>query len=281
MNSRLFTPAVHFPREGMENCWYFLCREDTLLSRPEASGESWLPLSQKDFEQLEGRVGLQYYLGLLGDRHCIAGFLEEAEPLPSGWRWDSLYALYIKAERPFLALAGRALQILRWDQNHRWCGRCGGAMEMHAEERAKICPRCSFIAYPRLDPCVIVLVHRGEELLLARNHSFPEGMYSALAGFMEPGESAEDAIHREVFEETGLEISTPCYQESEPWAFPHQLMLGFHAPYRGGELRINEKELSAARWWHYGELPQIPPPNFIAGRLIERFLAQLGADQEK
>ena len=135
-----------------------------------------------------------------------------------------------------LAIAARAFQVVEWDRTHRYCGCCGTPTRDKPGERAKECPACGYTAYPRVTPAMMVLVTRGRELLLARAPRFPPGMYSALAGFVEPGETIEDCIHREVREEVGIEVGAIRYFASQSWAFPHSLMIAYTAEYAGGEL---------------------------------------------
>ena len=147
---------------------------------------------------------------------------------------------------------------------------------VHApSERAKLCPKCGLLSFPRLSPAVIMLVYRGDELLLARNHGFADGFFSVLAGFVEPGESLEEAVEREVHEEVGLDLTEIRYFGSQPWPFPHSLMIGFTARYAGGEIRLQEAELAEAGWFNRrGELPRLPGKLSIARKLIDAFLEQ-------
>ncbi|BES72460.1 NAD(+) diphosphatase [Marinobacter nanhaiticus D15-8W] len=168
-----------------------------------------------------------------------------------------------------------ASQVLQWQIDHRYCGRCGSVTRMHARERAKWCETCEIPFYPRLAPCVIVLIRDGDKLFLARSSRHKHGFYSLIAGFIEPGESAEEAVQREVFEETGLYVQNIRYHASQPWPFPHQLMLGYYADFAGGELRLQEDELAAADWFAPDALPPYPPENTIAGRLINQALAEI------
>lgn len=163
-----------------------------------------------------------------------------------------------------------AAQVQQWWQDHRYCGRCGGATESHAAERARWCGRCDIPFYPRLAPCVIVVIRRGDRFLLARSSRVRNHFFSLIAGFVEPGESAEEAVAREVHEETGLRVSNVRYQGSQPWPFPHQLMLGYFADYDSGELHLQADELAEADWFAPGEHPPVPPASTIAGRLIAR-----------
>jgi NAD+ diphosphatase len=164
--------------------------------------------------------------------------------------------------------------LLAWERDHQFCGRCGQLMQIDHEERAMRCQPCKSINYPRIAPCIIVLVTRGEELLLARNVNFPGPMYSTLAGFIEAGETAEQTLVREVREEVGVEVGHLRYFQSQSWPFPNQLMLGFFAEYAGGDIVCDQREIAEARWFRPRELPMVPPPSSVAGQLIRHHVAQ-------
>src|SRR4051794_38886649 len=179
-------------------------------------------------------------------------------------------------------LAAYAAAMLGWHRRHRFCANCGHATEVREAGHLRVCPRCGAEHHPRTDPVVIMLVERGDEVLLGRQPAWPERRYSALAGFVEPGESLEEAVAREVREESGIEIGTPRYVSSQPWPFPMSLMLGFIAPYAAGEPRIGDDELEDVRWFHRERLAdavegrgdlRLPPPLAIARRLIDGWLA--------
>ena len=169
------------------------------------------------------------------------------------------------------------MQIVEWERTHRFCGRCGAPTAPAEGERAMRCRKCGLLAFPRLSPAVIVLIHRGDEVLLARSHRFPEGMYSALAGFVEPGETVEGALIREVAEEVGVRVRDLEYRGSQPWPFPNSLMLGFFAEYAGGEIVPEAAEIAEAAWFPVDALPTIPGPISIANRLITAWVAGRGA----
>ena len=214
-----------------------------------------------------------HYMGSLAERHCYAVEIADAAITPEGLTTHALRGLYGKLEEDLFLLAGRATQILTWDRTHQFCGQCGTPTQHLAGERARKCPNCSLTCYPRLSPAVIVLVTRGDELLLVRGHNFPEAFYSLVAGFVEPGESLEEAVTREVHEEVGLELKDIQYFGSQPWPFPHQVMVGFNATWSGGEIRVEKSELADARWFTRQNLPRIPPKGLSISRwLIDAFV---------
>jgi len=223
------------------------------------------------------RIRRRQFLGYWEDQPCFALEIDERDELdPVRYERGSLYRMLGQFDDQLFALAGRALQLLAWEQDHQFCGRCGRKMHAHAVERAMHCTACGTINYPRIAPCIIVLVTRGEELLLAHNARFPGPMYSTLAGFIEAGETAEETLVREVREEVGIDVGGLQYYQSQSWPFPNQLMLGFFAEYRGGDIVCDQVEIDDAQWFHYQNLPVIPPPASVAGQLIRQYVSTLG-----
>jgi len=166
-------------------------------------------------------------------------------------------------------LASRAFQVSEWVRTHRYCGVCATPMRQSDKELCFHCPACGFSAYPRISPAMMVLIKRGDEILLARHSAYATARYTALAGFVEAGENLEEAIHREVLEEVGLRVEDLRYFGSQSWPFPHSLMVAYTAEYAAGELRIQEDELTDARWFGPGDaIPDIPSVESIAGRLV-------------
>jgi NAD+ diphosphatase len=208
------------------------------------------------------------YLGELGPLACWAAEVPAGQA-PDGHGWVGLRALFSVLEDAHFALAGRALQLLQWDRDHQHCGRCGAPTVPRAEERVRECPACRLTAYPRVAPAVMALVRRGRELLLGRSPHFPPGMYSALAGFVEPGETLEQCVAREVAEEVGVTVGNLSYFASQPWPFPHSLMIAFVCDWSGGEIRAQEGEIEAAGWFDVLQLPKLPSKISIARRLID------------
>ncbi|MEK1907126.1 MAG: NAD(+) diphosphatase [Pseudomonas sp.] len=191
-----------------------------------------------------------------------------------GCFWQSLRQFMLQADYQTFRMLSFAEQIGAWDDQHRFCGRCGHATVQVVRERCMRCPQCGLDSYARISPSMIVLITRGDEVLLARSQRFPPGMYSTLAGFVEPGESAEECVAREVFEEVGLQVGNLQYLGSQGWPFPHSLMLGFHAEYVSGEIVPQADEIEDARWFHIEQLPQLPMQRSIARYLIDIYLAR-------
>jgi NAD+ diphosphatase len=257
-------------------CFVF---QQTSLLVAEHPGGAQLPR----YEEL-GALGAaplrRLYLGTLGEHACYAfEYAAEAQALP-GALWQGLRALYGKLDDSLFALAGRALQFIDWDRTHQFCGRCGSTTRHRPNERARECPDCNLIVYPRIAPAVMCLIRRGHKILLARSPRFAPGMYSALAGFVEPGESLEQCLEREVLEETGIRIANVRYFASQPWPFPHSLMIAFVADYAGGEIRPAPDEIEDAQWFDIDALPKLPNRISIARRLIDAVVAEMRAAGE-
>lgn len=205
----------------------------------------------------------------------VLGLDDEAEE-PEGFTFQPLRSFLGRLDEAGFALLGRAAQTLDWHRQHRFCGRCGGATEAATRDRSLVCRACNHNYYPRLAPSIIVVVTRGKELLLARPARPGANFFTALAGFVEPGESLEQTVHREVFEEVGMRIHQLRYFGSQPWPFPNQLMLGFHAEHESGEIVLQEEELAEAGWFHYLDLPANRPGRIsISGWLIDAAVERL------
>ncbi|MEZ5340362.1 MAG: NAD(+) diphosphatase [Acidimicrobiales bacterium] len=192
--------------------------------------------------------------------------------------WVNLRSLYGRLSDADWTLAGRGAQVLLWDRDHQFCGRCGTATQPHDTDRARHCGSCGLLSFPRISPAVIMLVERTApggvpEVLLAWGRQFPGRFFSALAGFVEPGESLEECVVREIREEVGIEVSDVTYFASPPWPFPHSLMVGFTARYVSGDITVQEAEIVEAGWFSANELPPAPRGGMsIAGWLIEDWL---------
>jgi len=269
-----FISGIVPPAEKKEPSWWFAFQESKLLVYQESDSVS-IPCLV-DFSEL-GLIALsQHYLGHLDGRDCYAVELAEGAVPPPGMALEGLRQIYGRLDETLFWVATRAVQIVDWDRTHLFCGRCGTPLRTKRAERAKECPICGQLHFPRLAPAIIVLVERGGELLLARSRHFLSGMYSVLAGFVEPGESLEEAVVREVKEEVGIDVKDIKYFGNQPWPFPHSLMIGFTATYAGGELFLDDSEIEDADWFTADELPQIPGKISIARKLIDWFVKKQG-----
>lgn len=256
-----FVPAHRPPADPSPLGWQLVFHDRQLLL-PEDEAAALQPLPAAAFD---GDPAERLYLGRLDAVDCWAFTLAA---VPPGWRAVPLRSAMMGFDAERLALAGRAAQVLEWDRAHRFCGVCGTPTARQAHERGRACPACGHVAYPRISPAMMALVWRDGELLLARAPHFAPGMYSALAGFVEPGESLEECVAREVEEEVGVRVRNLRYFGSQSWPFPHSLMLAFTAEWDGGEIVPQPEEIEHAAWYPIDALPKIPPRFSIAGHLI-------------
>jgi NAD+ diphosphatase len=256
-----FVAATHAVAPASPLAWYFAFVEGELLLL-DAGGAALEPVAEYAFA---AEAASRHYLGTLASVDCWALHLPEAPP---GWKRTPLRAAMMALEPPLSALAGRAAQVLEWDRTHRFCGVCGTPTAVKPGERARMCPACGHTAYPRVSPAVMALVWRPGEFLLARSPHFAPGRYSALAGFVEAGESLEECVHREVAEEVGVTVGDLRYYGSQSWPFPHSLMVAYTARWVGGEIVPQADEIEDARWFALDALPDVPPRFSIAGNLI-------------
>ncbi len=269
-----FRPMVSLPDElsGVQGIW--LCVERNMVLMQVSGGRPKLPEGghPRDFGLYSDH---EHFLGLLdGVPVWAAGF--DAPVTSDDFQAQNLFSLSAQLDTGTWALAGRAVQIVEWHRTHQFCGRCGERTELAQGERARKCPSCGLLNFPRLAPAIITLIERGEEALLARGRNFGNPMYSTLAGFVEPGESIEEAVHREVREEVGVEVTNLRYFGSQPWPFPHSLMIGFHADWAAGEIAIDGNEIADAKWFHADDLPNIPGRISISRWLIDDWLRRQG-----
>lgn len=265
-----YTPAIVPPESLAGEHWWFAVDGNRVLLL-ESGARFPVPLL-RSFGLTGLDAGERHYLGQLDGRHAFAVSVEGQAP-PPGMYFEDLRRLLAAPDPLLFPLAGRARQIIDWARDHRYCSRCGTPTAMHGRDRAMVCSACGHAAYPRVSPCAIVLVTNGDEVLLARSAKFPRGMFSTLAGFIEAGESVEEALAREVMEEVGVRVRAPRYVASQSWPFPHSLMLGFHAEYADGEIAVDGEEIVEAGWFPVDDLPLIPPAGSISRQLIDSYIA--------
>jgi len=269
----LFLPAVAPPPTLSNNALWFLFHDDRLLVKArgdEVAIPRWA--STEDAGLLPVRT---QFLGTLDGAPCYSGELA-GEVGPEGTSFRALRPLLGVLPEEMFSLAGRAFQVMDWDRTHQFCGKCGGRTDPLEGERGRTCAGCGLHFFPRVTPAVIVAVVRDDKILLAQSSRFPAAFYSVLAGFVEPGETFEECVRREIREEVGIEVEDLRYFGSQPWPFPHSLMVGFTASFAGGELVLEEKEIVRAGWFGPEEVRRlrIPRHGTIARRLIDRFLAE-------
>jgi NAD+ diphosphatase len=246
------------------NYWLLRC-ENQLLTAIDRSGGNIFPRGRaSDF----GNPGNALLVGEWQGIHCYAADLDKITENISG-ELMPVRSLFSLAGAEEIYLAGRAIQLLDWQKNHRYCGKYGAHTVIKAGQFAMSCPACGLVAYPRISPAVMVLISRGDELLLARSPRFRPGIYSALAGFVEAGETLEQCASREVLEEVGITITNLRYFRSQSWPFPDSLMVAFFADYVGGIINPDPSEIEDAKWFSRGALPALPEPVSLARQLID------------
>lgn len=252
---------------------YYIFQKNKVVYKP-AEGKPH-PFSRQEKEILYRDNTEIVSRRILGEEEIHAVALPDYPALPDNYALAPLRRLLGWVDDHLFSRWGTASQLLHWFRSNRYCGGCGTLTIAHPSEQARLCPACSAHHYPAISPCIIVLIHRGDEILLARSPRFPGNMYSTLAGFIEPGESAEQTIHREIDEEVRLEVKNIQYFKSQPWPFPGQLMLGFFAEYAAGEIEADGIEICDARWYRPDSLPEIPGPGTIAGQLIRQYIRSI------
>ncbi|MDQ2725204.1 MAG: NAD(+) diphosphatase [Actinomycetota bacterium] len=263
-----FLPLVEPPPDHVGPSRWYVVRQSGLLTTPEGA----IPVAAGPAELGVEPDGPPVFVGLDGDVACWAVGVDAGTSDPDPLWWQALWVLGLEWETEPWMLAGRAVQLVEWVRTNRFCGRCGTETIDASGERARRCPACGLTAYPRLAPAVIVLIRREDEALLALGRGFKNRMFSALAGFVEPGENLEEAVRREVLEEVGVTVGGVTYVGSQPWPFPHSLMIGFEAEWEAGEIAVDGNEILEAGWFRKESLPSIPPPMSIARSLIDRWI---------
>ena len=265
-----FEPAFKFSSAESARALWFVFHKDRLLLKKNDKG-CRIPYTE-DLAQIKVTPTRSQYLGKLDSRACYAAELPDLNQGLDGFDLKGLRETFGRLEEKLIWIAGRANQLVDWSRNHQFCGQCGHSTEDKSEERAKICPACGLVNYPRLSPAIIVAVVKGDRLLLASNKRFKSGYYSVLAGFVEPGETLEECVAREIKEEVGISVKNVRYFGSQPWPFPNSLMVGFVADYAGGQINADQSEIVDAGWFTADNLPAIPPSITIARHLIDWFV---------
>lgn len=263
---RAYPPAQ--PPQG--SAYWLPFRGDNVLVKTTATG----------FELIQGAADIhtalhlqaEYYLGTLHGLACLTGEVEQEFVLPAGWSEQTQRTLFGRIGEQSQSLIGYATQILHWQHISRYCPVSAHATESLAGSWGRICPSCGYTMYPPSTPAILVLVHDGERMLLTHKPGWGSKRYSCIAGFVEPGESLEECVQREIYEEVGLQVTDIAYIGSQPWPFPHQLMVGYTARYLSGDIHLDGLELDDARWFTPATLPELPPPQSLAHRIITTWI---------
>jgi len=273
---REFTPATK--ETGLSDAsplWFIFKKNELLVLQKDASDGLEIP-NLKDPSELGINIGSQQLIGHYGDQPCYTALASDISEEHDSVIWSGLRALFGRLDDGLFSISGRAYQIADWYRTHRYCGHCGTKNTLQDSDRCLICPSCGQLHYPRVSPAVMVMIQKGEQFLLARSPHFIPGMYSALAGFAEPGETLEETVHREVYEEVGIRVKNIRYFASQPWPFPHSLMIAFHADYESGDINIDPTEIEDADWFSADKLPdRLPGLISISRKLIEATLHEL------
>lgn len=217
------------------------------------------------------------HIGQWQEQPCYLVVSNDQQQEPE--QWHSARALLEQPESVWFELASRAVQLALFLQTHRYCGQCGSKMQLVSWELAMLCHKCGHRCYPRISPCVLVAICKEQQILLARSKRHKPGFFSILAGFVESGETLEQAAMREVYEEVGIRIHNLRYAGSQPWPFPHSLMTGFLADYHSGDIVCQEDEIEEAGWFDFAALPDIPPVQTLSGRMIRQLQAETSVDE--
>lgn len=265
----LFKPDFKTPPSQVESALWFILDNGRLLTK--INTDQFCIPDTADLEALQIAPSCVLYLGSLDGQSCYAGALETESFSDANFKLNNLRTLFGLIPDELIWIAGRANQLIYWHLTHRYCGKCGHETLDKVDERAKLCPRCQHVNYPRLSPAVIVAIIKNNRILLARNRRFKMPFYSVLAGFVEPGESLEECVRREIKEEVGITVKNVRYFGSQPWPFPDSLMIAFVADYAAGEIVVDRSEIIEAAWFSKKNLPKIPPKISIARQLIDWF----------
>ena len=265
-----YSPAIK-PSAGADNDEWMLVFYEDKLAVKETDGILSIP-KLKDFEASEIIFSQKQYLGEVEGYPCYCMEASDASELPDGIAFRDLRSVLGVFEEDIFMLLGRAFQIVRWNKMNKFCGRCGSLTENSEKERAKVCPSCGSIFYPRISPAIITAIVRDNKILLAHNKNFKGGRHSVIAGFVETGETFEDCVRREIMEEVGIKVKNIKYFGSQPWPFPDSLMIGFTAEYESGEICVDGVEIDHADWYSKDQIPEVPGKVSIAGHLINWFV---------
>lgn len=263
-----YQPGVA-PLEKNSPAYWFIFNSDKLLI--DLNSGNKLPFIE-NLEEISIFPVRTQYLGTLEGHPSYAAEVTPGTNVPDGMVFQDLISLYEVLDEDIYLLAGRAIQIMTWDNDHQFCGRCGSPTQNAEHEMAKICPKCGFMSFPRLSPAVIIAIVNHGKILMAKHSYGLKDRYSLIAGFIEPGETIEEGVQREIMEEVGIKVKNIKYFGSQPWPFPHSLMIGFTVEYESGEIQVDGKEILDAKWFSRDEVLPRTPKISIASELIDWYM---------
>lgn len=269
-----FTPGITTDEGARDSDLWFIFSGGKLLAR--ATQESVTLPRLKDIEHIAFDLHGSFYMGNLDGDRCFAVELREVPEETGNFVFSDLRFLFGIMEEELLNVSSKASELINWENSSRYCGRCGAINENKKGERSKICPACGLVKYPVISPAVIVAIVKGDKILLAHNKNFKGTMYSVVAGFVETGETFEECVKREIFEEVGIRVKNIRYFGSQPWPFPNSLMVAFTAEYEGGDIQVDNVEIGHADWFGIENLPEIPRRGSVARKLIDWFIENIG-----
>lgn len=252
-----------------ERNYFFIFKGDHLLIKKDE--DALIVPTESELKEEYMKKSYKFFIGEL-DLPCYAVEADELLPIPEDYVFQELYNCRSYYREKNFRMAGRAFQILNWNRNHQYCGACGTLLEPMKQDKSKTCPQCGKIIFPEISPAIIVAIFRENKILLAHNGNFPENLYSLIAGFVELGETLEEAVKREIEEEVGVQVKNIQYFESQPWPFPNSLMLGFTAEWAEGEIKVDGEEIIDANWYTPDNFPGLPGEGSIARRIIEWYV---------
>lgn len=267
-----FEPAIQ-PETTNENDMYFLFDQNRMMVK---KGKKYLDIIRyKDIANMNIKIDNVQYMGKLNGENCFSAGIKKTDSSIDDSQFMDLKSLMLVLDESLFLVASKSYLLLNWEKTHKYCGVCGFPMKRKESlsERALICPKCGYTTWPRTSPAIIVAVTKGDKLLLAHNKNFSHGMYSVIAGFVELGETFEQCVKREAFEEVGIQIDNIKYFGSQPWPFPNSMMVGFTAEYSGGQIVEDGKEIVHADWFSKDEIPGMyRESKSIGSELIKWFI---------
>jgi len=265
-----YEPAVTPKNEVVDEIYWFAFCVNKMLVK--VDNDNFCIPYLKDLQVVNISPVRTQYLGMLQGHPCYSAEISIDTNAPEGFDFIDLRSLYGNLDEDLFFLAGKAFQIISWDQTHQFCGRCGTTTQEQPGERAKICPKCGFISYPRICPAVITAILKEDKILLAHAKAFKGNIHSLIAGFLEPGETLEECVKREIMEEVSIKVKNIKYFDSQPWPFPNSMMIGFIAEYESGEIAVDGVEISEAGWFGVDNLPELPFEMSIARKIIDWYI---------